>query len=113
MEELAERDHWAPDLTFKLNRALDELGVNVVNHSSEASEIEILLVSDSGQVKVEISDDREPFDPLTGVATPDINLGLDQLPIGGVGIHLVQNLMDQTQYRREADKNCLTMVKRK
>lgn len=113
VEDFAERDHWPPDLTFKVNLVLDELSVNVVNYGGEASEIEVSLVSDSDRVRVEISDDGHPFDPLTDAAEPDLDAPLEERAIGGLGIHLVREMMDELYYSREDGKNRLAMVKRK
>lgn len=113
VEEFAERDNWPPDLVFKLNLALEELGVNIVNYSGATGDIEISLVSDEESVTVEISDDGLPFNPLLDKETPDISAPLGDRPIGGLGIHLVRSLMDEIWYSREDGKNKLAMTKRK
>ncbi len=43
--------------------------------------------------------------------TPDTDLPLEERQIGGLGIHLVRNLMDKVTYQRRIDKNRLTLVK--
>ena len=113
VEEFAERDNWPPDLVFKLNLVLEELGVNIVNYSGATGDIEISLVSDEESVTVEISDDGRPFNPLLDQETPDISAPLGNRPIGGLGIHLVRSMMDEISYRREDGKNKLAMTKRK
>lgn len=113
VEEFAERDAWPPDLTFKVNLVLDELSVNVVNYGGNASEIEVSLASDGDQVRVEIADDGKPFDPLHEAPEPDIDAPLEDRPIGGLGIYLVREMMDELYYSRENGKNRLAMVKRK
>ncbi len=113
VEDLGEQDHWPPDLIFKVNLVLDELSVNVVNYAGEASEIEVCLDADADEVRVEISDDGRPFDPLNDAIEPDLDSPLEDRPIGGLGIHLVREMMDELHYRREDGKNRLAMVKRK
>ncbi|MDE2787193.1 MAG: ATP-binding protein [Chloroflexota bacterium] len=113
VEELAERDNWPPDLVFKLNLVLEELGVNIVNYSGATGDIEISLASDEERVTVEISDDGRPFNPLLDQETPDISAPLGDRPIGGLGIHLVRTMMDEMWYSREDGKNKLAMTKRK
>ncbi len=113
VEEFAERDNWPPDLVFKLNLVLEELGVNIVNYSGATGDIEISLVSDEESVTVEISDDGRPFNPLLDQETPDISAPLGNRPIGGLGIHLVRSMMDEMWYSREDGKNKLAMTKRK
>jgi anti-sigma regulatory factor (Ser/Thr protein kinase) len=51
-----------------------------------------------------------PFNPLDE-ATPDTNLSIEDRQIGGLGIHLVINMVDDISYRRTADKNVLTLTK--
>lgn len=113
VEEFAERDNWPPDLVFKLNLVLEELGVNIVNYSGATGDIEISLASDAERVTVEISDNGRPFNPLLDQETPDISAPLDDRPVGGLGIHLVRTMMDEMQYSREDGKNKLAMIKRK
>ena len=113
VEELGERDNWPLDLVFKVNLVLEELGVNVVNYSSAASEIAISLASDEHAVSVEIVDDGPPFNPLADAVEPDLDAPLEDRPIGGLGIHLVREMMDELHYSREEGKNRLAMVKLK
>lgn len=113
VEDLGEQDDWPPDLIFKVNLVLDELSVNIVNYGEEASEIEVSLASDDDEVRVEISDDGRPFDPLHDAVEPDIDAPLEDRPIGGLGIHLVREMMDELHYSRKDGKNRLAMVKRK
>ena len=113
VEDLGEQDNWPPDLIFKVNLVLDELSVNIVNYSAEASEIEVSLAADAETVRVEISDNGRPFDPLSDAAEPDINAPLEDRPVGGLGIHLVREMMDELHYSRLDGRNRLAMVKRK
>ena len=113
VEEFAERDNWPPDLVFKLNLVLEELGVNIVNYSGATGDIEISLASDSERVTVEITDDGRPFNPLIDQETPDVSAPLGDRPIGGLGIHLVRSMMDEMRYSREDGRNKLAISKRK
>lgn len=113
VEEFAERDNWPPDLVFKLNLVLEELGVNIVNYSGATGEIEISLASDEETVTIEIADNGRPFNPLAELDTPDISAPLGERPIGGLGVHLVRSMMDELSYSREDGMNRLAMTKRK
>ena len=113
VEELGERDDWPPDLIFKVNLVLDELWVNVVHYSGATGDVEISLDTDADEVRLEIADDGRPFDPLTETVEPDIDAPLEDRPIGGLGIFLVREMMDDLRYKRENGKNRLAMVKRK
>ena len=58
-----------------------------------------------------MTDSGIPFDP-TQKAEVDITLSAEERAIGGLGIHLVRQLMDEVIYNREDDKNVLTLIKR-
>ena len=113
VEDLGERDDWPPDLIFKVNLVLDELWVNVVHYSGATGDVEVSLDTDANEVRLEIADDGRPFDPLSEAVEPDLDAALDERPIGGLGIFLVREMMDELHYRREDGKNRLAMVKRK
>ena len=113
VETLGERDDWPLDLVFKINLVLEELGVNVVNHGGDASEIEVSLAVSPDTVTVEIVDDGQPFNPLTDAPEPDLEAALEDRPIGGLGVYLVREMMDELHYTRQDGKNRLAMVKRK
>jgi len=60
---------------------------------------------------VEVEDDGRQFNPLE-LPEPDLEKKLEERPIGGLGIHLVRNLMDELEYRRTHNKNILIMKKK-
>lgn len=92
--------------------ALDEVVSNALRHGSEGSSpaIAVAMNVGSGRVTVEVADDGAPFDPLA-VAAPDIGLPVESRPIGGLGIHLVRQLADAVEYRRENGCNRLRFHK--
>ena len=60
---------------------------------------------------VQLRDEGVEFDPFLS-KEPDINGALDERQIGGLGIHLIRNLMDDHFYRRDGKKNVTTLMKR-
>ena len=97
-----------------LNVVLDEAVSNAINHGYAAGvrgEIAVRLRRAHDRVSVEVEDDGRPFDPLQA-PPPDLSLPLDQRPIGGLGIHLIRNLMDEISYARVGGRNVFKMVKR-
>lgn len=60
---------------------------------------------------IELSDTGVAFDPLSR-PPPDISAPAMERPIGGLGVHLIRKLMDGLEYRREDNRNILTMTKR-
>jgi serine/threonine-protein kinase RsbW len=88
--------------------AFDELLSNIVNHGGGTIELRIKLTD--GALAATIADDGPPFDPLAREA-PDTDLGIDERAIGGLGIHLVREMMDELVYARENGRNLLKLTK--
>jgi len=99
---------------FEVTLALDEVLTNIISYAyADDAEHEILvqLSLDDSELRIQVEDDGQPFDPL-GLPPPDLDLSVDHRPIGGLGVHLVRRVMDGLEYRRESGRNILVMVKR-
>jgi serine/threonine-protein kinase RsbW len=97
-----------------LNVVLDEAVSNAIRHGyapGARGEIAVRLRRAPDRVLLEVEDDGKPFDPLQA-PPPDLSLPLERRPIGGLGVHLIRNLMDEVSYARVAGRNVLKMVKR-
>ena len=115
VEDLGEKEGWSPDLVFRVNLALEELGLNIMNygHDEGTHEIEINLTSEADALTIEIKDDGKPFDPLRDAPEPDLDSPVGVRNPGGLGVHLVRTMMDELSYRREQGKNHVTLVSRR
>lgn len=94
----------------QINIVLDELISNTV-HYSEATEVVVTCVVDSGRVILRITDNGNPYDP-TKTKDPDITLSVQDRPIGGLGIHIVKKTMDSVDYEYHNGLNSLTLIKK-
>ena len=115
VESLSSQEDWPPDLLFTANLVIEELGLNVINHAyhGHTGEFEIVISSEDDSLTIEIIDSGPPFNMLTDAPIPDVDAPMEDRPIGGLGIHLVKTMMDELDYKRERDKNHLTIVKRR
>jgi len=96
-----------------LNVALDELLANAFSHGRagrDACSVTVEVELDQERVTVILTDDGTPFDPF-GEDAPDTTLSVEERPIGGLGIHLVGQLMDQVSYQRREGHNVVVLVK--
>jgi Serine phosphatase RsbU, regulator of sigma subunit len=114
VETIAEESGLSQPLAMSLNLALEEAVTNVIVYAYPPEtdglvDIEAILHKD--RIHFIISDSGQPFDP-TQVEVVDINLPLEERPIGGLGIHLVRSIMDEVSYERVGDKNILHLLKR-
>lgn len=97
----------------QIKLASEEVLVNIINYAYPDKEgnIEIsYILNDNKSLKIEIVDWGVAFDPLS-LPEPDINAPLEDREIGGLGVYLVRNIMDEVNYKREEDRNILTFVK--
>lgn len=88
--------------------AFDEIVSNIVNHGGGA--IDIAITIGDAAMRATVSDDGPPFDPLARPA-PDTDAGVDERAIGGLGIHLVREMMDEVGYVYRQGRNNLTFCK--
>ena len=112
IEEFGRQEDWPGDLIFKLHLILEELGLNAMTYGG-ASSVRIVISGEADAVKIEISDNGGAFDPLNEAPQPDVDAGLEERSIGGLGIHLVRTLTNDLSYRREGGRNHLTLVARR
>lgn len=102
-------------VTLSLSLAVDELLANVLNHGDAeigvAPDIRLRVRLEKAQLVTELRDSGRPFNPLDA-PPPELELDLDDKPIGGLGIHLVRQLMDEVQYCREGAYNRITLRQR-
>ena len=94
--------------------AFDEALSNVVKYGyrdDARHEISVRLRIAGPHVVAEVEDDGIPFDPLSAPA-PRLEGGIDERPIGGLGIYLLRQLMDEVHYVRRGGLNVLVMKKR-
>jgi len=95
----------------KLNVAVEEIFVNVSNYAYPPKEgdVEITFkINDGKQVEMQFVDAGVPYNPLEK-KDPDITLGVEDRPIGGLGIFMVKNYVDEINYVYENGKNILTI----
>lgn len=118
LAEAVERfvEPFAPSMkdTLALQLALEETVTNIINHGYRTEPFGTrnftveLSAPESGRIRMVITDDASAYDPL---ARPEVNLDLpiEERAIGGLGVHLVKNLMQHSSYERRGDRNVLTL----
>ena len=102
-----------PELRFELTLAVEEAASNVIEHGYKGSggKLQVLFRVENGDVIVELRDQAKPFKPGK-VGRPDETIPLEERPLGGLGLHLMHELMDEVRYETLPDGNLLTMIKR-
>ena len=97
-----------------LNLALEEAVTNVINYAypeGAYGSLELAASRDGDDLIFVLSDSGKAFDP-TAKPEVDISASVEDRPIGGLGIHMVRQIMDSVSYERKEDMNILTMIKK-
>ncbi len=113
METIAEEKGLDQSLCLSLNLALEEAVTNVILYAYPAGSdglVNIEAVLREHSLEFIITDSGVAFDP-TAVPEADTTLSAAERTIGGLGIHLVRQIMDEVHYQRLDDKNILTLIK--
>ena len=114
IETIANEMRLDQGLAMSLNLALEEAVTNVILYAYPAGSdglVDIEAIMGKDILEFIISDSGVAFDP-TAAPEADISLGVEDRPIGGLGIFLVRNIMDTVSYQRTDGKNILSMTKK-
>ena len=113
VEEIGEELGLDMELLMNLNLVMEEMVSNVIFYAypqETSAEIELIAESDGKELTFVLSDQGKEFDPtMKEDADPNVN-PMDR-DIGGMGIYIVKNIMNQVSYQRLDGKNLLTMKK--
>lgn len=106
---------WDRDMLFKIRLAAEEVLVNIIHYAYPEApgkiSIDCSTVKEGSRgVCIEIRDTGIPFNILEK-PDPDISLPIEQRQIGGLGIFLTRQIMDDIRYARTKDENILQLVK--
>ncbi len=99
---------------FEIDLAIEEIFVNIADYAYTPDIGDVVmkaeLADDGMKLTLIFEDGGTPFDPLKR-PDPDINLPASEREIGGLGIFLVKETMDEMKYEYRDGKNQLTLVK--
>ena len=97
----------------EIRLAVDEAYTNIIKHAYKNNPSNPVIVEigvDKKKLWISIKDKGESFKPDEYKA-PDILKRIKNKQRGGMGVFLIQKLMDHVQYNREGSMNEILMVK--
>ncbi len=98
----------------QLDIALEEMFVNVAHYAYTPDvgmvSISYTALSEPNGAQITLIDSGIPYNPLAK-DDPDITLSVEERQIGGLGIYMVKQSMDEVAYKHEDGKNIFTMTK--
>lgn len=112
MAEIAGFDSGTAD---RVALAVDEATTNVIEHAYRGAtdrEVEVRMEDRGPEFRVEVVDTGAMVDPR---AVPRVELQryVKERRTGGLGVHLMEKIMDSVTFRRTARRNVCCLVKRK
>lgn len=114
LEDFFNKNSLDPALLPSVDLALEEALVNVMMYAyPEGTKGEVTLAAkvENGMIQFEMRDQGVPFNPLQQKEA-DLDVPLEERQIGGLGIHLIKEIMDELGYVHEMDHNILKMNKK-
>lgn len=111
--EFAESHQVNPEITRELHFGVEEVFTNMVRYNPEsANDVTIGLAIGEGQFSISVADHGvHSYDP-TKRPPPDLGQPLHERTPGGLGIHLVREMMDDVRYHYDNGTATITLVKR-
>ena len=115
IESELEKYEFSLEIIDQFNLVIEELFVNIASYAYKENEngkckISIEYDKNKQEVKLFLEDKGIRFNPLEK-EEPNTNLSLKERTIGGLGIFLVKNNMDNVEYKYEDNKNILILSK--
>ena len=104
-----------PKAEMQINVAVEEIFVNITNYAYQPetgkAKVRVELDDDPVTVTITFLDHGIPYDPLAK-EDPDVTLSADERQIGGLGIFMTKNLMDDVAYEYKDGQNILVLKKK-
>ena len=113
VEEICDELNLGMELQLNLNLVMEEMVVNVISYAypeGKVADIELVAESDGKELTFVLSDQGKEFDPTLREAA-DMDVNPAERDLGGMGIYIVKNIMNEVSYQRLEGKNLLTMKK--
>ena len=108
----ADKNGLAAGVSQKVSIVFDDLLNNIISYGfsdDEDHQIDIDVTYTPGRLVIAITDDGMPFNPFDHVG-PDTSLSIEERDIGGLGVLLIKELMDEYQYQRHSNSNVVTLT---
>jgi anti-sigma regulatory factor (Ser/Thr protein kinase) len=102
------------DLAFSANLCLEELITNTILYGLKGAAdrfIHVRISVSDEWLEILVKDDAPRFDPFMQAPKPNLDLGSNERPIGGLGVHMVKKLMDDVHAYYDGTGNLIVLLK--
>lgn len=104
---------WSPKTLFQVKLALEEAVTNILSYGFDGQQTQLIwlkVVQEGRLLSIVLTDNGTPFDPLER-PPPDLDSNLEDRMVGGLGVYLIRQMMDNVSYQRQDGCNKLCMMK--
>ena len=94
-----------------LQLAIDEICSNLIIHGykdMEAGEISLSVRQEQKEIEILVEDSGKPFDPAK-LEAPELSDKIDERKIGGLGVFMVKEMVDEMSYESTNGRNRLSL----
>lgn len=101
------------EICCQLQVVLEELVTNTIRYGgcgTKEDAIQLAMAKKGDEVSAVLSDSGGHFNPLDA-PSPDLTKSLLERPVGGLGIHLVRQIMSSIRYERRGGRNYLYLIR--
>ncbi|GAB4118550.1 MAG: SpoIIE family protein phosphatase [Roseiflexaceae bacterium] len=113
-DQLEQNGELNEDQVYLLRMVIEEIATNIIKYGYPETPgvIQLACGVDDGQLLITIRDHGIPFDPRE-TPDPDLDSGLADRPVGGLGIFFVREFADQVDYQHDpvTGWNTLAVIK--
>ena len=95
------------DVAYRMELCVNEAAANIIFHGA-APELTVEFEEVGDRTRLIISDEAPAFDPLQHPPMRAFT-SIEDAPTRGFGIHLLRSFASAIEYRREANRNVLTL----
>jgi len=112
VEEFISSNDIEKSVLYPMQLALEELFTNILKYQTDgSSDVGVTLERKHNELIVQVCDyDSEPFD-ITKANEVDTNKYIEQKKPGGLGIHLVKQIVDSLDYTYDNGTSIITLKK--
>ncbi len=107
-----EKHSMAARVVYAVNLAIEEVLTNIIKYGyddSKPHDISVHLTLEGEGLRLVLVDDGRRFD-VDKAPEPDMSIPASDREVGGLGIHLVRNMLDTLTYTRNGNKNTLELT---
>ncbi|HEY6862750.1 MAG TPA: ATP-binding protein [Burkholderiales bacterium] len=98
---------------LKLLLIIEELFTNTVMHGyggDSNAPVWMSLEPVAAGLRLSYEDEAPAHDPLSSFTPMKTSIMLNEQPVGGLGVKLIRKLATDLSYRREGERNCISLT---